>query len=150
MRAWLISEIYFDPITDSQFREIINNYTVILVRDDTAIEDKKTFAFLLFRQSYSLAAEKSTGVSTILFMSYSFFSPLFPLSSVPSFHPHPFSPSLSRSYSTHSYRTKPVVKPARKMVPRFSSLASLPTSSRRRSSPPPPPPPAVFANCFSF
>lgn len=31
MHAWLISEIYFDPITDSQFREIINNYTVILV-----------------------------------------------------------------------------------------------------------------------
>lgn len=77
-------------------------------------------------------AEKSTGVPTILFMSHSFFFSLFPLLSfshplrLPSFHSHPFPPTLSPTlFDALSYRVKPIVKPVRKMVPRFSSLASL-------------------------
>lgn len=130
MRAWLISEIYFDPITDSQFREIINNYIVILVA--TMWWSKIRLRLSSFPSKLLLSGGKVDRCFHDLVYVLQFFSPLFPLSSVPSFHPRPFSPPLSRSYSTHSYRTKPVVKPARKMVPRFSSLASLPTSSRRR------------------
>lgn len=109
---------------------IINGYTGATMSSGLSRVREATARVPHFpSKTCSLTEKKSTGVSTILFMFHD--SPFIParphttpLSAPPLLHPiRTLIPS--RSYSRHSYRVKPVVKPARKMVQRFSSLARL-------------------------
>lgn len=146
MHAWLISEIYFDPITDSQFREIINNYTVILVATIRRSKIKRlrpsSFPSKLLLSGGKVDRCFHDLVYVLQFFSLYFHSLLFRLFIPTLSHPRPREAirrtliARSRSWSQRE-----------KWFRDFPRLHLFPTSSRRRSSPPPP---AVFANCFSF